>query len=794
MSIDINRSHIMTCLQPATRWEDALPTGNGTVGAMVYGHICEDTILLNHEALFLRTDRPRLPDVSGHLPELRKLLAEGKYAEAEYFLPNKLKEAGYDYTSPDPYHPAFDIEVLQHTPHAFSDYRRTLDMSTGEVIVQWKDSGVTFTRSLVVSRPDEVIALRIAADKPGAVSCRLRLTPHGRRARGGGTGNGKRSQIVFQTSAEAPRMQIVGMYDRGGSFGGAGHVHLRGGKTTTEGDCVVIEKADEALLLVKLYANDYADVAEAKLAAALEQLPADYKTILSRHAEGHREIFHRCRLELPGNARREDANERLLLDASGGDVHPALTERMFDFSRHLLICSSWGGRYPANLQGIWNGEYDPKWSSDFHNNENIQMNYWQALPAALPEVTEPYFDMFERSLDDYRRNARCLFGCRGIVAAHAQTTHGLQLAILFGNWTAGAGWLAQLYYDYWLFTGDEDFLRDRAVPFMREVALFYEDFCIIDPDGQVVFAPSLSPENHPLGVEGHPRVVVNATMDFAVARELLGNLVTACEHLGIEQEGTRRWRELLAKMPDYQVNSDGAIAEWMHPELEDNYHHRHQSHIYPLFPGLEVTAENNPELFEAIETAVEKRLVVGLASQTGWSLAHMANIFARLGDGERALECLDLMTRACTGPNLLTYHNDWRMMGLTLHWHGDTVFQIDAILGFAAAVLEMLVQSRPGFVSLLPALPHEWPAGRIVGVRCRGAVTVSVDWDRLGESIVCELFSQDAQEITLGVPGRIHGIEPSGDEDVTIQPSELGNAYRRVRLPADRKVTLRISM
>jgi alpha-L-fucosidase 2 len=796
VTIHIDRPHVMTCSTPATRWEDALPTGNGCVGAMVHGRVRSECILLNHESLFLRTDKPRLPDVSGHLPQLRRLLAEGRYEEAENFLPRKLHEAGYTYNSPDPYHPAFDIEIEQDTRQAFADYSRTLDLSTGEVTVAWTEGGVRFTRRLIVSRPDGLVALHIAADRPGAVSLDVRLTPHGRRKDSPQADTdgrvARRAEMVYHSRADAPTMEIVGMYDRGGGFGGVGRVVTDGGSMETHGDRIAVERADEVTVLVGLFANESAEAAIERINSELSEA-GGYQSILARHAPTHRELFHRCRLDLDCGPTRQRSNERLLLDGYSGEVAPALIERMFDFGRHLLICSSWGGRLPANLQGIWNGDYAPKWSSDFHNNENIQMNYWAALPGNLPETTRAYFDFYERSLEDYRRNARQLFDCRGIVAAHAQTTHGLQLSSLWLNWTAGAGWLAQLFHEYWLFTGDETFLRERAIPFMKEVALFYEDFCVLDDEGQIVFSPSISPENSPADVEGRAKVTVNATMDYAVARELLTNLCDACEMLGVEEDGVLRWRGLLEAMPEYEVNDDGAIAEWMHPALGDNYHHRHLSHIYPLFPGSEVTAESDPALFDAIENAVEKRLVVGLNSQTGWSLAHMANIWARLGDAGRAAQCLQLLARACTGANLLTYHNDWRQMGLTLSWGGGTVYQIDANLGTSAAVLEMLLFSKPGLVNLLPALPADWPSGRICGMRARGGVTVSIEWDTAAGVIVAELIADEAGEITLGAGGRIRSIECDCDE-AFVERSDFGNAYREVTLPANVPVTLTIQM
>jgi alpha-L-fucosidase 2 len=321
----------------------------------------------------------------------------------------------------------------------------------------------------------------------------------------------------------------------------------------------------------------------------MQDLPFDYDRLFQRHAAEHRELFCRAEVSLAG-AGSQRSNERLLLDGYEGEVPTQLIGRMFDYGRYLLICSSAPGGWPANLQGVWNGDYDPAWSSDYHNDENIQMNYWAALPGNLAETTRPYFDYYDRSLEDYRANARALYGCRGVLAAISQSTDGRVHPSVWLNWTAGAGWLAQLYYDYWLFSGDDEFLRRRAVPFMKEVALFYEDFLVEGEDGTLMFSPSLSPENTP-DRPGASLVTMNATMDVAVAREVLTQLCDACERLGIEEDAHARWRELLAKLPDYQINEDGAIREWLHPDLPDNYHHRHQSHIYPLFPGLEVTEE-----------------------------------------------------------------------------------------------------------------------------------------------------------------------------------------------------------
>jgi alpha-L-fucosidase 2 len=785
-----SKKHGMSIRQPATRWQDALPAGNGSIGALVFGGIRSEQVILNHDNLFLRTRKPKISDISGAIPELRKLLRQGRYQEAATFLDAKQRDAGGELGHPDPYHPAFDLVIATDTQGAFTNYRRSVDFETGVASVTWQDSGTRFRRDLFVSRADHVVVMRISGSKAGSVNCRVALIPHGR-VTGTGAKKGEvasaEAPISFAMSAGKQWFTIQARYDAGGGYSGVARVDLKGGKTSSSNsDIIQIAGADQAVIIIKL-----TDVpkSNAALKRKIDQLAPDYNALLKRHAKLHREMFLRMQLDLEAGDAADLSNEELLMLAYDGDVPAALIRKMFEYGRYLLICSSRPGGLPANLQGVWNGAYDPPWQADYHNDENIQMNYWQALPGNLPEVTMPYFDYFESYLQDYRTNAQTVYGCRGIYVPLAQTTHGL--ASYSGPWmlwTAAAGWLAQLFNDYWLFTGDRKFLKEHAVPFLKQTALFYEDFLIEDDNGKLMFSPSLSPENVP-SIPNASLATINATMDVAIAREVLGNLCDACELLGIDKAGVRRWKSMLQKLPDYEINEDGAIKEWIHPALPDNYHHRHQSHIYPLFPGLEISPESDPRLFDAMRVAVEKRLVIGLTSQTGWSLAHMANIYARLGDGNRALECMELMTRACVGPNLFTYHNDWRDQGITLYASGWAPFQIDANFGLSAAVLEMLVYSAPGMVKLLPALPESWPVGSARGILCRGGIEISVEWNMHKATVEASLRSRAAQEITLKLPGAIRRLSSSLARSATTE-SPHGPAYRQLRLPAKKNVTI----
>ncbi|HEY0829032.1 MAG TPA: glycoside hydrolase family 95 protein, partial [Bacilli bacterium] len=404
---------------------------------------------------------------------------------------------------------------------------------------------------------------------------------------------------------------------------------------------------------------------------------------------------------------------------------------------------------------------------------------------------------FESLLPDMRRNAQALYGCRGILtplfaSPDSGLKKNLQPHVVY--WSAGAGWLAQHFYDYWLFTGDLEFLKKRTIPFLKECALFYEDFLMIGENGYFISSPSNSPENNPNGnfkEALHVSVCINATMDFAVAKEVLSNLCHSCRLLGIDEDDVIKWEAMLTRIPPYQINEDGAVREWMHPDLKDNYHHRHQSHLYPLFPGFEITKDSNPECFEACRVAVEKRLVIGLKEQTGWSLSHMANIYARLGDGNRALECLEISSRSCVGDNLFTYHNDWRNQGITskMIWGRSAPFQIDANMGWTAAMLEMLVFSIPGLVKLLPALPPSWSHGRVRGILCRGGIEIALSWNMVARHMTIQLLSNKNQTIKLKFPYPIKAIGSVGE----LKDSVNGSIVRDINLIKDISIIMDIT-
>jgi len=653
--------------------------------------------------------------------------------------------------------------------------------------------------------------MSIKADKNNAVSGEVTLDIHDLKDAIRQNGKSFDPGFSYQTFAEEGYVEFRADGSDGGEFGGVLRVIAKNGALTTisgqdngRGGGVTFENADEVILLVGIYANEISTIAVPRLKKELAAITGDYETLFNRHKLLHSEKFNAMGINLNLKGRRDTPNEKLLLDAYQGPASAELVEKLFDYGRYLLISSSTAGGYPANLQGIWNGDYSPPWNGMLGINENLQMTYWQALPGNMTESMMAFYDYFDSHMEEFRYNARQLWGCDGIyIPPFMSPESGImtetQPHVIY--WTDAAGWLASFYYDFYLFTGDAEFLRNRAIPFMKEVALFYEDYIVKDEKGKNMFFPSQSPENQPpdktvidpvTGRRTRISVQINSTITVAITKEVLENLIKSCELFAIEKEGVKRWKKLLDDMPEYQINEDGALREWLHPDFRDNYEHRHQSHIYPLFPGQEITLESSPELYEACKIAIEKRLTIGLKSQTGWSLAHMANVYARLGDGDRATEALNILSRCCLGQNLFTYHNDWRRMGATLTtvWGRTSPFQMDANFGIAAAVTEMLCGSSPEILRILPALPSEWTVGEFHDILTRTGTRTSVKWDM--NDIDITLTAERNTVFDLKLPGEVEDLRC--DQPDTLGKSKYGKNYRIVRLDKGQEINVHVKL
>lgn len=778
--------------QAATNWEYALTSGNGKFGALVYGQPLDETIVLNHARLFMPLCEPLPPvDTASHLKEIRQMLADGRYQRAADFVVELSKKEGYgEKRWTDPFVPAFDVRVKMLGETTEENYSRSVNYETGEASVNWSVPRGFYQRQLFVSRPDDVIVLSIKGPQAGTVDCDLQLMPREPKGQGGWNAEKafKGGVKALTAVAEDDWMTFRGEFTRRwkGSlqgYEGVSRVVTRGGTRKCEGGKIIVRGADEVLVLTRIeLLHDYSKSQIPAMKVGLEKIKPDYAALLARHAKVHGALFNRARLDLGGGTDHKLTSEELLAKSCAMKYPAALLGKEFDAARYAVISSS-GDLFP-NLQGIWSGTYGPTWSGDFTLNGNVECAIGANLSANMAECLLPFFDYLEAHMEEFRINAKRFYDCRGIFVPSRASSHGLKNSF-DGNWcmtfwTAGAGWMSQFYYDYYLYTGDKKFLRDRALPFMREAALFYEDFLIEGPNGKLMFSPSYSPENHPGNSDS--QACINAAMDLGVARELLRNCIAASKALGTGEDDIRRWTAIYAKLPDYQIK-DGAVKEWSTPLLDDNNAHRHASHLYELLAGMPDAIATNAPLREAFGVTLENRLDVRRAEfapggkgpsgrppgEMAFGIVQQGLAAASLRQGEDCGEIINWLSHNYWRPNLMTTHNP------------NQYFNADLCGGLPALLIRMLVDSQPGWIELLPATPSDWPDGKIEGVRTRGQIEVrQLAWD--AAKVKAVLRSEISQTTEVRFAGHTSKmVELPKDKEVTV---EFSRTIRPAAAPA----------
>lgn len=763
-------------------WREALPSGNGSIGAAVYGGIKEETILINHEDLWHLGNKNTLPDVSYTLAEARQLMDQGQYRDAGWILTNALKENAYN-TRLAAILPLADFKIVMPCKNAFKQYRRILDMETGEVSVLWKDGESEYKRKLFVSRADDLIAYEISCDK-GLIDCQLFLTNHKSESKKPNA-SCKEIEDGVQVESEENFICYASKNDDNTDFGAVLRVIPTGGESTASDGKINIKASEKVLVLIKVFVKSDHKKEWNNLKKRLSEIDNNYGELQKAHVRIHSKLFNSVSLEIESYNEEDKSNEELLLQAYDGETPTMLIEKMWNYGRYLFISASREGGLPVGMYGLWGGEYKLMWCHNMAN-ENIQMIYWHTMVGGLSELVSSVFKYYESLMDDFRDNAKKLFGCRGIYIP-AGSTPGIgipnQIVPVIMNWTSAAGWLARHYYEYYQYTGDKEFLKNRALPFMREIALFYEDFVTVDENGYYKYYPSVSPENTPENYypkEGEPiahpmPTTINSTMDIAIMKDVLTNLIEGSQISGVYEDEVAGWKDMLTHIPNYKINEDGAVREWIHPDFDDNYNHRHLSHIYPLFPGKEINKKNNPKLFNAFDTAVKKRL---LGAQTGWSFTHMASVYARLGHGDDALECLETLSRCCLLNNFYTLHNDWRNMGASMNVKSAPV-QMDANMGWVNAIQEMLFYSSPKLVSFLPARPKKWTSGKVSDFRfCTGRA--SFTWNINTGLFTAELKADRDTEVLISLPDDFNGYEWHCEKTDVSCISNLQNSLKAI--------------
>jgi hypothetical protein len=762
---------------PASRWDYGLLTGNGRMGAIVYGQPTQETIVLNHARLYLPHPRPPMVDLGQHWPEVRRIMREKGHRAGLAFSWEKAKELGHFNYHSDPYHLAFDLKIDTPARGPIADYLRTTDFETGEVMVRWRDDESNYLRRLFVSRPDNVAVMSIT--RPDSKKINLSLSPVPV------THKFIKSTLTVDNGWISYHNAYV---HSPGGYDNVLRVVTKGGRVESDGERIVVTGADELLLLARVewYAKHEDGSAEA-VKSSLAALAGDYQKLLIPHAAEHGEIFNRVTLDLGGGEDRQLTSEKLLARARATGyrrVPTALLEKLYDASRYYFICSS--REMPPNLQGIWNGVFTAPWNGSFTYDTNVQNAMDSALSANMIEGMEGYFRLIESSVPDWQSNSQRFFGARGVVSqVVASPNTGLichySSNLAWQYWTAGAGWLASYFYDYYRYTGDQTFLADRAIPLMKEIALFYEDFLIErDGNGFILYRPSFSPE------VGGLLPSDNSTFDVAIAKELLTNLIASCEELEIEKENVAKWRTMLKAMPPYQIGPGGDLAEWADGSFRHAYNHRHHSPFYPLFRSFEFTPDGTPELWKAAKVALEKKGEQWLHNpRSDWSgipfgRAFHAQTAAYLGQGALVEEIVNTMTDRVY-PSL---HMSLRPRG--------GIFNFDGNGAYPDIINRSLAFSLDGTLDLLRSIPPGWRQGSIRGILARSQIKIDhLRWDQDKGVIHLELTSAIKQEITLRLPGRINALNVvKGAAKIGTSPQGI-NA-RKLTLPAQELIGLDI--
>lgn len=697
--------HVYKLKKPAAwhgeAWREALPLGNGLTGALIHGYIANERIIFNRHDLWEGGyDRP-VPDVSDTFKTIRAFMDEGEYESANKNLLQKalyekgyFTELGYNTTVGTP-HPLGTLHINYAPTSTFRNYERGVDMRSGEAFVRFSIDGKKQERRAFTSRADDVTVIRMTSEFPFEATYDFSLY------------NELESTVteekeIYRASKGGYTSVCVRFF---GDF-----------KSEITKDGLKIFGSDY-IVTVKCCSNgDDARVMGFEVTS--------YDELLKRHTSLHTPLYDSANIELASEGELDETNERLLGDAYDAEASPALLERLWRFGRYLFISAAAEDGLPVALYGLWHGSGHLEFSQ-YVSNENVQMTYWHALGGGLSYSIIPLIKYYTDKTEKLRECAKMMFGMRGIWLSAYTTpiSSGPNVPVdIITGWISSAGWMARHFYEYYIYTGDEELLRERILPFMHEAALFYLDYAA--GSGEYVrLYPSVSPENIPDGFNG--LLAENATMDFAIMKELLTNLLEGIDVTGLYADEREEFASLLSKIPPYEINRDGAVKEWIHPDMKDNYHHRHLSHIYPVFPGCEVTKESDSKLFEAFRRAVELRQ---LGSQSGWSLAHAANVYARMGTAEKSLECLDIMAKSVIMDSLMTTHNDWREMGTTMTWNGEAYVQLDAAFGAVSALQEMLFSNQKDAISLLPALPDRLKRGKADRL-CFPEGKISIAWD-----------------------------------------------------------------
>lgn len=727
-------------------WLRSLPLGNGSLGVMVFGDVNRERIQLNEESMWSGSpDDNDNPEAHAAQDKIRQLLFEGKYKEATALTNStqvcKGEGSGHGNGAEVPFgcfQTLGDLWIDYGKQAPYENYHRELDLDDAVVRVSYTQKGINYKREIFTSYPDQVMVAHFTADRPSAISFTASMNRPER----------------YKVNVEDNQLVMSGALSDGKD--GAGLEYMarlkainKNGSVTYNNGQIVVENADEVTLVLSASTDymlkypdykgrDYNTITAQNLENATKKT---FQQLLNNHINEYRSYYQRVHFDItPKSVDPIPTDERVdNYKQTKNDSH--LEELFFQYGRYLLISSSRPGTLPANLQGIWANKIQTPWNGDYHTDVNVEMNYWLAEATNLSEMHLPLFDLIESLVEPGTKTAQVQYHHEGWVVHPITNTWGYTSpgeAASWGMHTGAGAWISTHILEHYAFTGDEIFLK-RMYPVLKGAVEFYVDWLVKDPKtGKLVSGPAVSPENTFIAPDGSKsQISMGPAHDQQVIWQLFTDFLLASKELDVKNDFTVKVEKSLNELAGPQIGSDGRLMEWAEefPEVEPG--HRHISHLFALHPGNQISLRETPELALAAKKSLDYRIENG-GGHTGWSAAWLINQYARLQDGEKAKESLETVLSKSTSPNLFGLHPP---------------FQMDANFGATAGMAEMLLQSRDGVVYLLPALPKEWPDGKISGLKAKGGLTVDIDWKN-GSLVFAQIYSSKTQKVTVVYKGK----------------------------------------